>query len=134
MLRAYLAEHRAEYAQPARITLRHTLLAEDLVTPRPFPLGSRFQRQSAVQLAKLFGGEFAGAVFALPVGRWSEPVRSSHGNHRVYVESLEPAGPLPFEAVHSRLRKRLIDERRSAHFERRLAELRRLYGAPADSL
>lgn len=46
-----------------------------------------------------FGGDFAAALPALPVGEWSGPVRSGFGLHLVRVEAIAPAGPPPFEDV-----------------------------------
>ncbi len=49
---------------------------------------------SAAELGRLFGREFAAAVFALPTGTWQGPVKSGYGFHLVrIVGKTVPAEP-----------------------------------------
>ena len=56
----------------------------------PFLLGSAAPAAHAGELAASFGDAFARAVAALPPGRWSGPIASSYGLHRVFVQERTP--------------------------------------------
>ena len=48
-------------------------------------------------VASVFGADFARAVFALPPGSWSGPVKSAFGVHLVRISQLRPAGTRSFD-------------------------------------
>jgi hypothetical protein len=152
-LRAYLEQHRDRYLQPARVTFDHVFLARargegpiDAEAGRllaqlrsrpnplagsvrlgdPFPLGSHLRAQSAQSLARTFGSEFAAAVFALEPETWS-PVRSAYGIHLVRVARREPARMPELNAVRSRVRAQLMEERQQARLEDEIRALRAKY-------
>jgi hypothetical protein len=149
-LRAYLERHRDRYLQPARASFWHVFLAGEqrgaavereacrlldrlsaqAIPPAqavrlgdPFPLGTYQRAQSAQDVTRLFGPEFARAVLALEPGSWAGPVRSSYGLHLVWVEETQPAHMPRLEAVRPRVLAGYIEERRN---ERLVAEMHAL--------
>ncbi len=65
----------------------------------PILLPLQFDIQTRLQISNLFGDEFAGQVYSLPVNRWSEPVASGYGLHLVYVHSRTAARVQPLAEV-----------------------------------
>jgi hypothetical protein len=65
----------------------------------PFPL-PREIRATADELRRSYGASFADAAVQLaPSSRYSAPIASSFGWHRVRLVDVAPGGRLPFEAV-----------------------------------
>lgn len=153
-LRAYFERHRDRYLQPARASFRHVFLAQGQrgaaidrdarmlfdrlraqATPLkeaaalgdPFPLGTYLRAQSAQDLTRLFGPEFARTVLALEPGSWAGPVRSPYGLHLVWVEKTEPAHVPRFEVVRSRVVAECIEERRKERLAEEMRALRAEY-------
>jgi hypothetical protein len=111
-LRAYLAAHPERFEIAPRVHFVHVFasresalpLERSLLSEGPLPLGESFPfsrdvRATRDDLAKSYGDEFAAAVFALPEGKWSSPIASRYGWHRVRVEAREPARTPTFEEV-----------------------------------
>lgn len=65
----------------------------------PFMMQREFASRSQREISDLFGGEFAAALFVLPEGRWSAPVRSAYGWHAVMVVQRLPEVIPPFESI-----------------------------------
>ncbi len=57
-------------------------------------LQPRYEHVARGEVARLFGTEFAEALFAQPVGRWAGPIASGYGVHLVRVEAVS-AGRSP---------------------------------------
>lgn len=57
-------------------------------------LEPRFEDVSPSEVARLFGSEFAQALFAQPVGQWVGPLASGYGVHLVRLDTLTP-GRIP---------------------------------------
>lgn len=93
----------------------------------PFPLGRSFALRTRAELERTFGGELAAHSFALPQGRWSDPVDSAYGVHLVRVDEIVPGEIPPFETVRERLRLELEEEFRARKLAALLAELRTRY-------
>jgi hypothetical protein len=49
-----------------------------------------YPERTEVEIAKLFGTEFARSVFALKSSGWNGPILSGYGTHLVYVHSINP--------------------------------------------
>jgi peptidyl-prolyl cis-trans isomerase C len=119
-----LARERARRAEalqiPARVRISQVYLgpAPALALPRTLPF------QSEEMLARSFGPAFARAVFRLPPGRWSGPLRSAHGSHRVRVEAREEARAPSSDAVSNQLRDTIVAEREARAVELALRTLR----------
>ncbi len=64
-----------------------------------FSLQTYFPDKPQLELAKLFGSEFAAKVFELETGEWVGPVKSQYGAHLVYVMYKTPAVIPEFETV-----------------------------------
>ena len=79
-----------------------------------FMLQRYYPERSEQEVAKLFGREFARAVFALSTGQWHGPVLSGYGMHLVYVHGRSHAPPPPFEAVKERVTQDWLDDKREA--------------------
>jgi hypothetical protein len=93
----------------------------------PFRLGHEHRARSRADVAKIFGDTFAAAVMNAAPGRWSGPIRSAHGWHAVWVESRREVRTPEFDTVRSRVFHRYVNERRTAHLEETLRELREKY-------
>ncbi len=154
-LRAYMEEHPERYAQPARIDLHHVFLARhgsadaaaELVARTlrdrletkhvtapdavrlgdPFPAGGCLRAQSARELSRLFGPDFASAVMVLAPRTWSGPIRSAYGMHLVWVDDKTEPGWPNVDAVRSRLTAQWTEQRQMEHQETRMRELRAKY-------
>ena len=93
----------------------------------PFPLGPRFASRTEAELARELGADFARAVFAQGVGRWSPPLASAYGFHLVRVEAIAADDAPSFEAVRERLRLELEEAIRVRKREALLRALRTRY-------
>jgi hypothetical protein len=112
-----LARLRAESVDPAR--------APSLGDP--FPLGYRFSNASDRDLERKFGAGFAKALGEAKAGEWAPPIRSSYGEHIVWVHERLPSRMPSLDSVRSRLIQRLREERGEQRLRSRLAELRTKY-------
>jgi len=125
-LRAACDRDAARYRQPPRYHVMHvfaarreSLPAADGLDPAalpaagaPFPL-PRETRATADELRRSYGAGFADAVVQLaPSTRYSEPIASSFGWHRVRLVDVAPGGALPFEAVQRQIAFDLVLQRR----------------------
>jgi hypothetical protein len=147
--------HPERYAQPARIdlcqvffarhdstdeagesvarTLRDRLDAQHVAGPDavwlgdPFPAGGCLRSQSARELSRLFGPDFASAVMVLAPRTWSRPTRSAFGMHLVWVDDKTEAGWPSVDAVRSRLAAQWAEERQMEQLDTRMRELRAKY-------
>jgi hypothetical protein len=159
-LRAYLERHRDRYLQPAQVTFWHVFLSTDQRaagldrearqlldrlsaqgTPPAeavrlgdlFPLGAYRRAQSAPELARFFGPEFARAVLAVEPGAWDGPVRSAFGLHLVWVEETQPPRMPQLESVRSRVLADWTEERRTEHLAEEMRTLRAKYAVRVES-
>jgi hypothetical protein len=90
----------------------------------PFPLGAQIPPKTLEELAASFGGGFARAVGELAAGRWSGPIESSYGLHRVFVQERIPGRAARLEEVRSALREEIFAERATAVLADWLRQLR----------
>ena len=136
-LRAWFDQHKSEFAPATRITFRHVFFSTDLrgagaegaarkaltsassrreAAPRgdPFMYQDYYAGQTEVQVAQVFGSDFAKPLFSAPTQRWSGPLASGLGWHIVRAEELSP-GELPsYEVVEADVRERWMIEQRDA--------------------
>jgi len=98
----------------------------------PFLAGHHWGPLSRDGIAARLGADLAGRVAELPPGRWSAPLRSPYGWHRVYVREHHPPAVPPLEEVAPRLEAEIRDERARRAVSRALRELRRRRGEPGD--
>ena len=79
----------------------------------PFMLQRYYPERDGNEIAKLFGREFAEAIFVLVPGQWHGPVVSGYGLHLVYVHARsEPAMP-EFDDVRARVEEDWLEARRT---------------------
>ncbi len=112
-LNVFMSKHVERFTLPATLSFRHIFLdpdsrgeaiqaqAQQLISRLqesngvvdtselgdPILLPLQFDNQTRLQISNLFGDEFAGQVYSLPINRWSGPVASGYGLHLVYVHS-----------------------------------------------
>jgi peptidyl-prolyl cis-trans isomerase C len=123
-LQALLDKDPARYAAPPRYSLDQIYLGDDTPAVRAaaaaslqglkpgarpaiaaveLPLPARFDTASQTDLAAQLGDDFAAALAALPVGRWTGPVASGFGLHLVRIEQRLAAPPPRLADVRQRL-------------------------------
>ena len=68
-----------------------------------FMLPHEFIEIGRSQLGRLFGEEFAAALFELEPGSWQGPVRSGYGYHLVYPFDRKDSEPIPFAENRTRV-------------------------------
>ena len=56
-----------------------------------FSLQEYFPDKKQIELAKLFGSEFASEIFELETDEWLGPIKSQYGVHLVYISHKNPA-------------------------------------------
>lgn len=152
-LRAHLAQHRARFARPARVTFLQVVVRRDLhgdateaeaearlerlqrggsdeaarALGDPMPLLTTRQSAQLGAIDRLFGPGFGEAVAALPAGSWQGPVRSAYGLHLVRVEAVERERLPPLEAIRPRVVADYHATRRHARVRERMRALRARY-------
>jgi len=153
-MQEYFETHKEEYREPDLYTITHIyfdsdrrgqrtvtdaetalaqLAAVDHATANldnigdPFMLQRYYPERSQLELAKLFGAEFAASVIELPTGTWQGPVQSGYGWHLVYVHQRMPAPPADFDVVTDKVKIDIEDQRREAINDRYYTELRKRY-------
>ena len=112
---AYFQDHQQSYVEPKRVGFRHVFLGSSDEAPpetiervrselalstdpegwralgRPFMLARQYGPRSQVQLAELFGTDFANRLIdGQAPGNWWGPVRSSYGLHLVQTVVVLP--------------------------------------------
>lgn len=149
-LAAWLTEHASDYRVPQRISFRQMMLSADVRGTQatadatallnrlragadPTGAGDSSMLPSALPpttqqgVARLFGDEFAAAVFARAEEGWFGPVASPLGAHVVIILSREPAHDPMLTDIRGRLRSDWIEARRRDRREEFQARLRERY-------
>jgi len=149
-LAALLAREPDRFELPARMRFTHVFLSRERrgaaleaadralavrlagLTPErasglgdPFLLGAQLPLRSQAELASSFGEEFASAVAALPPGRWSGPITSSYGLHRVFVQERTPGRAPRLDEVRGVLCEAVVAQRAQMVLADWIARLRR---------
>lgn len=159
-LRAFFAQHQAEYQLPERVSLwqvffgsqrqgedaqreAELLLAElpgrptdAAATARrgdPFPLPAHLIAQSRPQLAKVFGTSFADQVMRGQSGTWIGPLRSPYGVHLVWIDDQERGTTPSFESVRGRVLESWHEARRAERLAHLIRELETRYPLRVES-
>jgi len=156
-LRRFYVEHATRYRTEPRVSFTHIFFsperrpqAEDdarallamvsaasgqrdkLPQGDPLLLEDTYADVDQQAVASVFGADFARAIFALTLGRWSGPVKSAFGVHLVRVTGVRAAEPRRFEEVRNTVTD---DWRRDRERETKaayLAKLRDKYGVVID--
>ena len=141
-LRSWFNEHQDLFMVPARITFRHIYFSPDRRGARAladaaaaqkrlagkpaewsgaaregdrFMFQDRYADRSAEQVASVFGGGFAKAIFQATPGEWLGPVESGLGYHLVAVEELRPPSSPPSRRSCRHVKRPGIDAQREAY-------------------
>lgn len=148
-VRAHIAADPARYAPPTRLSFHHVFFSRDRRgatvradaeaawarmqgAPRgdaPWTLGDPFLRErvvrgrSEVDVAGVFGADFAAAVTTLEPGGWRGPVASAYGLHLVWIDARETGGGEVDARTWARALEDLRAARRDAAFRREVARL-----------
>jgi peptidyl-prolyl cis-trans isomerase C len=134
LTQVYLNESRrgdaaAGDAQRLLAKLRRERIAPDQAPSLgdPFPVGYRLSHASDRDLQKTFGASFAAAIRDVKPAQWAGPIRSSYGEHLVWIEERFPARMPALESVRARLVEELREERGQERLRERIADLRKRY-------
>jgi len=106
ILQAWFDDHSADYEIPATITFTHHWFSPDTrkaaaehdaqsaiavlnsgenAQSDRFPFDSTFTRTRGAEIRRVFGQDFATAVFDAPIGTWAGPIESGLGYHAVNI-------------------------------------------------
>ncbi len=149
-LKAYFITHTERYQTPDLITFTHIFIDPDKrgdqtlrdadeikvklkalgqPTEDSGEFGDRFMLQgyyperSEAEISRLFGREFARAVFGLARNQWHGPILSGYGVHLVYVRHRREAPPVTFAAVQDRVRQDWENDKRQELNDKFIANL-----------
>jgi parvulin-like peptidyl-prolyl isomerase len=137
----YYLDNRDEFRRPAELRARQMLFSN--IEDARLVLNKLKEKEDFATLAKTYslspdrenGGnlgyfsqgqlppEFDQALFNLPVGQVSDPVKSPYGIHLFLVERRRRAGLRPFAAVKKEIIAKLAQQREEESFHRWLEEL-----------
>ena len=106
-LEAWWRSHPEDY----RVTPTYTLQQEYLESEGASMLPERLVDASSVDVARTFGADFSDALAGLPTGRWSEPIRSGFGLHRVFIETRTAGRVAPLSEVRAAVERDLLAAR-----------------------
>jgi hypothetical protein len=154
-LQEWFKQNATQFAEPGRVTFCHVYFSPDLrgqsaqadaarklsnlsnvscaaseaaTSGDRFPDQSYFSDRSAVEVANVFGTQFAQDIFRLGPIRWQGPVQSGLGWHLVRIEAVTPARVPAFEQVdRERIKAAWLDGQRSEAKRNSYAEMRAKY-------
>ena len=150
-LAAAISEEERTVRKPRSVTFSQIYLGSDLppeqawkeirdqlVDPRlspelnaefgqPLPIGGSLRAQSYARLVRQFDADFAEQVFGVDSGQWSEPIRSSHGYHLLFVHEIIEERLVDRDLLRERALQRISRERADARLAASLDWLRTLY-------
>ena len=111
----------------ARLTGKHSAAIDVEKLGDAFLLPFRFEKISAGETERLFGGNVAKQVATVEPGIWTGPLESSYGLHLVRVdEHLQGAAP-PLAKVREAVLRDLLNERRKQELDAQYVKLRARY-------
>jgi len=125
----YRGERLLDEANAALQTLQSTgagLQAADDMGDR-FMLEAQFHQVSTIEIARVFGSEFADSIATLTPGGWQGPIRSGYGVHLVIIYEREAAGRHAFAEVRERVKTDYLFELRQRRNEAVLEKLKSRY-------
>jgi len=150
-LETYLADHAADFAEPARVRLTHVYVSEDAHGAAARAIASSLLDElrgagragaakrgdafihgaevdaSPDEITRFFGPEFAAGLAGVATGRWEGPLRSTYGFHLVWVDGRTPARTPELARVRGRVLHRWLSEKRDARERATIAALRARY-------
>jgi hypothetical protein len=125
-------QHAESDARAALVSISTTGSNDAVAMGDPILLENEFHEIDEQTISKVFGADFAQAIFLVKPGSWAGPLKSGYGVHLVRVTDLRPATPSPFEEVRPKIleewRHRQEIEAKAAY----LGKLREKYGVVID--
>ena len=118
----YLAANAAAFRTEARVTFSQVPLAGRLSMIEP-----RYEDIAQRDVERLFGREFAEALAKQPQGKWSGPIASGYGAHRVKVDKFVPGAVPSLEEARPLVEREWRNARRKALADGLYAKLRSQY-------
>jgi PPIC-type PPIASE domain len=98
----------------------------------PILLENEFHEVDEQTVSKMFGADFAWAIFSLKPGSWAGPVKSGYGVHLVRLTDLRPATLLSFEQVRPKVLEEWRQQQQTQAKAVYLSKLREKYGVVID--
>ena len=98
----------------------------------PILLENEFHEVDEQTVSKMFGADFARAIFLLEPGAWAGPVKSGYGVHLVRITDLRPATLRPFQEVRAKVLEEWRRQREEHTKTEYLSKLREKYGVVID--
>jgi hypothetical protein len=92
-----------------------------------FLLPEHLENTSVVEIARLFGDNFAEQLTTVEVGRWAGPIESSYGLHLVRVDARIPGGAPPLTNVRDSVLRDSLNDRRKQELDAQYSKLRARY-------
>ncbi len=157
-IEAYYQQHVDEFVQPPRLDMTHVYFREDAGRTREYAAavgqglaapvapdldqvlsagdvfysGHQFAGNNEVQLASIFGVDFARDVFRAQAGQWSQPLRSAYGWHLVWPQNIQPSVTPPQAQVRDKILSRIRLDKEKLVLEEQLEKLKLRYQIVVD--
>jgi hypothetical protein len=125
-------QHAEADARAALVSISGSGAEDAAAMGDPILLENEFHEVDEQAVSKMFGADFAGAIFSLKPGSWAGPVKSGYGVHLVRVTDLRPATLLPFEEVRPTVLEEWRHQQRTQAKAVYLSKLREKYGVVID--
>ena len=144
-IKDYYEQHPSSFASPEKASANHILvdtleeaekIAEEIKNGLDFKEAAK--KYSSCPSSSQGGAlgqftrgqmvpEFEKATFSMTPGSISEPVKTQFGYHLIQLESLTPAGTMPYEAVKAQVKEQLLLAKRQALYIQKRQELGKQY-------
>jgi len=126
-------QHAEADARAALVSISATGANDAAALGDPLLLETEFHEVDEGTVSKVFGADFARAIFLLEPGPWAGPVKSGYGVHLVRVTSLSRATVRPFEEVRPKILEEWRHQREAEAKAVYLVKLREKYGVIIDN-
>lgn len=93
----------------------------------PFMFQDSYADRSLQEMAPVFGGQFAKALFQIKPHLWQGPIESGYGWHLVWIDSVTPPRNPPFEEVEAEVRTEWVEAQRQEIKGRMYEEMKSRY-------
>jgi hypothetical protein len=125
-------QHAEADARAALVSISGTSADDAAAMGDPILLENEFHEVDEQTVSKMFGADFAGAIFSLKPGWWAGPVKSGYGVHLVRLTDLRPATLLSFEQVRPKVLEEWRHQQQTQAKAVYLSKLREKYGVIID--
>jgi hypothetical protein len=143
-LRAWFDARAVDFAAPPRLSFTHIYFSPDKGDPAaraaqaaaglspnddgaalgdPFIMRRDYQDVTPIDIARLFGADFARQLKEKPIGEWGEAIESAFGVHLVKLSKNAPAVPADYENVREQVQTAWIDSRQREANAQRLQDI-----------